>query len=223
MPRSLHLDNKTSDFSKTVKLCQKNKTSTANSANKFYFPLNFLVEKILFIWANHWMQRSHFFLVCFFFYQSTLFSPSIIKSVACDIPWVGWLYLKLPLNDVGAALGGGTYKTPFVGPYPWVPPYRHLRVWASFRVHWFPLGWHAFNRVWSLAHCRPAPSFWGFVHPRVGVPLMYWCCTRVRRCVCVRELKVRGQNMDRIASWSECCVMSFFHTRAGLWIMDTDT
>ena len=45
MPKSLNLDNKTSDFLKTVKLCQKNKTSTANSGNKFYFSGNFLVEK----------------------------------------------------------------------------------------------------------------------------------------------------------------------------------
>ena len=90
MPRSLNLDNKTSDFLKTVKLCQKNKTSTANSANKltFYFPGNFLVEKILDIWAkitvftvldpppeaqifkpgyhgNHWLQRSSFLLCVF--------------------------------------------------------------------------------------------------------------------------------------------------------------
>ena len=49
MPKSLNLDNKTSDFPKTVELCQKNKTSTANSANKFYFPRKYLVEKILYI------------------------------------------------------------------------------------------------------------------------------------------------------------------------------
>ena len=45
MPKSLNLDNKTSDFLKTVKLYQKNKASTDNTANKFYFPGNFLVEK----------------------------------------------------------------------------------------------------------------------------------------------------------------------------------
>ena len=105
MPKSLNLDNKTSDFLKTVKLCLKNKASTANTANKFYFPGNFLVEKIPCIWAkitvftvldpppgaqifkpdyhgNHWLQRSSFSLVCFF-NQSTLFSPNIIKI--CDM------------------------------------------------------------------------------------------------------------------------------------------
>ena len=111
MPKSLNLDNKTSDFLKTVKLYQKNKASTANTANKFYFPGNFLVEKILCIWAkitvftvldpppgaqifkpdyhgNHWLQRSSFSLVCFLT-KVRYFRQILLKSVTCDIPWVG--------------------------------------------------------------------------------------------------------------------------------------
>ena len=42
--------------------------------------------------------------------------------------------------------------------------------------------------------------------------MLYICCTHTCRPagVCVRELKVHGQDMDKIAAWGECCMKLLF-------------
>ena len=86
---------------------------------------------------------------------------------------------------------------------------------AHLWVHWFPFGWHDFQSVcgqWCQMSQVLCISRWEFPQ-----------CTDVCVCkgVCVHELSVPGLDVNRIATWNDCCMKYF--SRIALWIVDLDT
>ena len=69
------------------------------------------------------------------------------------------------------------YKDWFCWPHLYeCPPNRRLRAWSpTFEFVDFPwMAWLSTELGWSPLYCRPAPHFLGFVHLKMGIPLIYW-------------------------------------------------
>ena len=112
-----------------------------------------------------------------------------------DVSWLNGLF------SIGVL--GGCIKTHFVRPSLWVLPYRHLRVWGLPFSSLISL-WMAWLSPESVRSAVPNSSC--FVHFKMGIPLMYWCCTRAQGYVSMnfeftdrtRTKSLRGA----IAAWS---------------------